>query len=163
MYHIYSKNDLPVRIENTPGETIHNFCERAVVFCKTVDSSRTVIAKACGKEVPVLSHYTADDLFGEFATILNLYTISEESKMEDKEPKLDIYNPEHYPDPTAYHGIKNAEREKRDNWISPEEFKELKDRHYKLIGCIFRICELSGFAVVNRIELRDKKTGKVWK
>ena len=70
--------------------------------------------------------------------------------------------PEHYADPTAYNAIKNVDKQRK-GWLKPEEFREVKERHHKLLGCIFRICELSGFTVENRIELRDKKTGKVWK
>ena len=33
----------------------------------------------------------------------------------------------------------------------------------RLLNIIFEICDLAGFSVENRIVLRDKKTGKVWK
>ena len=62
-----------------------------------------------------------------------------------------IRNSEHYPDPTAYEGIKRAEG-------MDEDYK----RCYKLIGCILRICELSGFKLESRLVLRDKRSGKVW-
>ena len=32
-----------------------------------------------------------------------------------------------------------------------------------LLHVIFKICELSGFWVENRIELKDRKTGKIWR
>jgi hypothetical protein len=32
-----------------------------------------------------------------------------------------------------------------------------------LLHVIFKICELSGFWVDNRIVLKDRKTGKIWK
>lgn len=51
-------------------------------------------------------------------------------------------------DPTAYKAIKNTEDE---------------TRFHKLLGTIFNICELSGFHLEGRIEVRDKKTGKVWR
>ena len=53
-----------------------------------------------------------------------------------------------YIDPTAYTAIKNAES---------------IERHKKLLGCIFRICELSDFYVEERLVLRDKRTGKVYR
>jgi hypothetical protein len=54
-----------------------------------------------------------------------------------------------YPDYTAYRAIKKAEFE--------------YDRFRKVLGCIFRICELAGFSVEERIVLKDIHTGKVWK
>lgn len=57
------------------------------------------------------------------------------------------------PDPTAYEAIKRVDAE------MALEF----ERHHKLIGCILRICELSGFAVEERIVVKDLRTGKVWK
>ena len=59
-------------------------------------------------------------------------------------------NAEGYSDPTAYHAIKNLESEDH-------------EKVFRLLGCIFRICELAGFTIENRIILRDNKTGKVWK
>ena len=35
-------------------------------------------------------------------------------------------------------------------------------RYKKIINHILYICRLAGFEVVDRIVLRDKKTGKVW-
>lgn len=58
-------------------------------------------------------------------------------------------NGEGYADPTAYEAIKK---------IDPDAKKR-----YRLIGCILRVCELAGYEVVGRIELRDVKTGKVFK
>lgn len=37
------------------------------------------------------------------------------------------------------------------------------ERFHKLLETIFSICELSGFHLESRIEVRDKKTGKVWR
>ena len=51
-------------------------------------------------------------------------------------------------DMTAYEAIRNIDDEAK--------FK-------KLLETIFNICELSGFHLENRLELRDKKTGKVWR
>lgn len=68
--------------------------------------------------------------------------------MEKKKDNDLKKNGEGYNDPTAYKGIKYAESD--------------RDRHSKTIGCILRICELSGYYMESRIVLRDKKTGKVW-
>ncbi len=62
--------------------------------------------------------------------------------------KDDMRNGSGYIDPTAYEAIKRAEDE--------------REHYKKTMGCLMRVCELAGFAVEERIILRDKKTGKVW-
>ena len=59
-------------------------------------------------------------------------------------------NKEGYPDPTAYHGIRRVEAEQ-------------EKRLATLIFVLKYIIRLAGFDLVNRIELKDKKTGKVFK
>lgn len=54
-----------------------------------------------------------------------------------------------YSDPTAYQAIMNSERD--------------DERFHRLLETIFSICELSGFHVEERIVIRDKKTGKIWR
>lgn len=54
-----------------------------------------------------------------------------------------------YSDPTAYMAIKNVENE--------------DERFRKLLDTIFNICELSDFHLEERIVLRDKNTGKVYR
>ena len=54
-----------------------------------------------------------------------------------------------YIDPTAYEAIKNVEAE--------------NERFQKLLTAIFAICELAGFHIEERIVIRDKRTGKVWR
>lgn len=54
-----------------------------------------------------------------------------------------------YVDPTAYEALKNIESE--------------TERFQKLLNTIFYICELAGFHVEERIVIRDKRTGKVWR
>lgn len=58
-------------------------------------------------------------------------------------------NAEGYLDLTAYEAIKKADSD--------------AERFYKLIGCIFRICELSGFHIESRLVVKDLKTGKIWR
>lgn len=60
-------------------------------------------------------------------------------------------NAEGYPDPTAYHAIKLAEN------------NEDSERFHKLLESIFTICELSDFHIEDRIVVKDKRTGKVWR
>lgn len=60
-------------------------------------------------------------------------------------------NGEGYPDPTAYEAIKNTE---------PDDYDRKK--FLRVVGCILRICELSGFHLEEKLVLRDKRTGKVY-
>ena len=52
-------------------------------------------------------------------------------------------------DPTAYEAIRNLNDE--------------GNRFYMLLDIIFNICELSGFHLEGRIEVKDKKTGRIWR
>lgn len=54
-----------------------------------------------------------------------------------------------YNDPTACEAIRTVDRENA--------------RFYKLLDTIFNICELSGFHLEERITVKDKETGRVWK
>jgi hypothetical protein len=55
-------------------------------------------------------------------------------------------------DLTAYEAIRNVERE-----------RDAEARFKKFMTTIFSICDLAGFHIEGRIEIRDKKTGKVWR
>lgn len=57
-------------------------------------------------------------------------------------------NEEHYDDLTPYEAFKNIESE---------------ERAKKLISVLIYIIKHSGFELVERIHLRDKKTGKEYK
>ncbi|MBM6667524.1 hypothetical protein H6A64_06680 [Lacrimispora saccharolytica] len=57
-----------------------------------------------------------------------------------------------YVDNTAYQAIRSADRE-----------AEAEERFKKLLTMIFNLCDLAGFHIENRLEIRDKKTGKVWR
>ena len=58
-------------------------------------------------------------------------------------------NGEWYNSPTEYQAIKNIERE--------------EERFHKLLNTIFNVCELSGFRIEERLVIRDKRTGRVWR
>ena len=60
-------------------------------------------------------------------------------------------NGEGYPDMTAYKAIKRAE---------PDDYD--RKRFLRVVGCILRICELSGFHLEEKIVLKDKRTGRVY-
>lgn len=66
-----------------------------------------------------------------------------------KDPR---YNASGYKDLTAFEAIRNIDRE-----------AEAEERFNKLLNIIFSICELSGFHIEERIVIRDKKTGKIWR
>lgn len=52
-----------------------------------------------------------------------------------------------YSDPTASAAIANAD--------------EAYDRFKKLLGIIFKLCDISGFHLESKIIVRDNKTGKI--
>lgn len=57
-----------------------------------------------------------------------------------------------YMDLTAYEAIEKVDRE-----------ADAEIRFKKLLSTIFYICDLAGFHIEGRLEIRDKKTGKVWR
>ena len=65
--------------------------------------------------------------------------------------KNDICNASGCKDPTAYEAVNKAEED--------AEY----ERFHKLLGCIFRICEIAGFQIEEHLVIRDKRTGKLWK
>lgn len=69
------------------------------------------------------------------------------------DPKKDPRrNASGYMDMTAYKAIQAADRE-----------ADAERRYKKLLSTIFYICDLAGFHIEGRLEIRDKKTGKVWR
>ena len=57
-------------------------------------------------------------------------------------------NAEGYSDPTAYQVLKREQEEER--------FK-------RLMATIFYICENAGFHIDERIAIKDKRTGRIWR
>lgn len=55
-------------------------------------------------------------------------------------------------DMTAYEAIKRVDSE-----------AEAEERFRKLLRHIFYICDLAGFHIEGRLEIRDKRTGKIWR
>lgn len=39
----------------------------------------------------------------------------------------------------------------------------VKNRFFKLLGMLFKLADISGFRILNRLEIQDKKTGRVFK
>lgn len=61
----------------------------------------------------------------------------------------DYYNPEGYPDPTAFRAVKN---------ITEEE-----EKVSILVHIIKQILRLSGFELIRRVEIRSLKTGREYR
>ena len=78
------------------------------------------------------------------------YNVGDIKNMKIEDAKL-RRNGEGYPDPTAYEAIVRTEAKDPD-----------RARFLRLVGCILRICELSGFHLEERLVLRDERTGRVW-
>lgn len=57
-------------------------------------------------------------------------------------------NAEYYPDPTAFQAMANIES---------------KDRARELIRAILTLCRESDFELVERIQIYDRRTGRVYK
>lgn len=64
-----------------------------------------------------------------------------------------LRNASGYVDPTAYKAIKKADAE-----VSAESW-----RFHELLDTILSICELADFELVERIVIKDKRTGKIWR
>lgn len=65
---------------------------------------------------------------------------------------MNKYNSSGYVDPTAYEALSKIEAEEK-----------AQARFDKFLDTIFKICELSGFHIENRIIVKDLRTGKVFK
>lgn len=64
-----------------------------------------------------------------------------------------FYNSEGYPDPTAYHAMKSVIQEE----------KELEKKVHNLISVFKFVTDWAGFEIIGRIQIKHKKTGKVFK
>lgn len=66
---------------------------------------------------------------------------------------MDYKNSEGYADPTAYYGTREIVREEA----------ETEKRAYDLIKVLKFIIRLAGFELIERVKVRDVKTGKEFK
>lgn len=57
-----------------------------------------------------------------------------------------------YVDPTAYEAMRAVERDDK-----------LNARYRMVLVIIKNVMDLAGFALMDRLVIRDKKTGKVWR
>lgn len=58
---------------------------------------------------------------------------------------------------STYKAIKNATKEERKREVDPEQ------RFNDFLTAIFAICDLSDFHIEERIVVKDKRTGKIWR
>ncbi len=65
--------------------------------------------------------------------------------MNDNDIRL---NGEGYSDPTAYQVLKREQEE---------------ERFRRLMATIFYICENAGFHIEERLVIKDKRTGRIWR
>ena len=63
------------------------------------------------------------------------------------------YNHEKYPDPTAYHALKNIDKEE----------KEMEKQVGDLIHVFKVISGLAGYEIVGRVQFKHKKSGRQFK
>lgn len=127
-------NGTGLRFIATKDETIEQFAERLIN-----EKAKRLATKVMGDFEGIEMHITARD------TVESIIR-----KYENGLGRVSKYNPEHYMDLTAYEAIKNADSK------DYERFK-------RLMGCIFRMCELAGFHIEERLVVKDLKTGKVWR
>lgn len=66
---------------------------------------------------------------------------------------MEIYNPEHYPDPTAARAVKRADADIAD------ALQRFRDISY-IIGYLFN---LAGFTQIGKVTLQDQITGKIYR
>lgn len=106
----------------------------------------------CGIHKSNLSRYLSGKVTPSYETAcriikdLGYELVGIEKDPNDKELRK---NGSGYTDPTAYKAIKKADKD--------------REKMLKLLDMIFAIADLAGFHVEERIVLRDKKTGKIWK
>jgi hypothetical protein len=61
------------------------------------------------------------------------------------------------PDPTAYEALKHVQAEEKQRW------HHVDDSAHMVITTIKNILDLSGFELIGRIQIKHKKSGKVYK
>ena len=69
--------------------------------------------------------------------------------MKDKCDNEMRFNKSGYKDPTVYAVLKKEQLE--------------EERFRKLIRTIFYICDNAGFSIEERMVIRDKRTGRIWR
>ncbi len=68
-----------------------------------------------------------------------------------------MFNSSGYKDETAYKAIKNIEKEER------KDDKDVRLRINSVLPVVSKVFGLAGFEIVDRIALKDKATGKIYR
>ena len=135
-----------------------NFAEQLKYIMEVECLSIKDVAKACGFTETSIGRYLKGDRAPNIRDAKHLfeslgYTLEickKKSKKSKKSHKDDLRkNGSGCLDPVACRAIKKVDME--------------RERLTRLLDVIFTICEYAGFHVEGRIELKDKRTGKVWK
>lgn len=71
-------------------------------------------------------------------------------------------NYERYSDPTAGSAMAAVRKEEVKAYKKRKQ-KEEYDRFVNMLESLHKLCKKNGFALENRLWLRDERTGKVWK
>lgn len=69
--------------------------------------------------------------------------------------KVPLKNPEGYPDPTAHVAITKVLRE--------TTFDEHDHRHWRLIKTLQNVIDLMDYDLLSRIEVRDRRSGRIYR
>ena len=70
---------------------------------------------------------------------------------------IPIRNPEGYLDLTAHDALTNVMREQT------AQRDEADQRHYRLIKTLLNMIDLTGYDLLNRIEVRDRESGRIYR
>lgn len=88
-------------------------------------------------------------IMGANASVILSFGLRKEYYMNNKTK----YNGEGYADPTAYGGMKEIIREENEN----------DKRAFDLVKMLKYIIKLAGFELIERVQLRDTKSGREYK
>ena len=132
-----------------------NFSEQLKYIMETEGLTQKQIAKKTGfTEVSIWRYVNGDSIprMRDVVEILDTlgYEMDVCKKKHDKDKNTPLNkNGSGYSDQVACAAIRKVDAE--------------RERLTKLLDTIFAVCDIAGFHVEGRIELLDKRTGKVWK
>lgn len=136
------------------------FAEQLKEIMKKDDLTQKEVAATCHickstvseyvNEKKTPSYETAERILRDLGYELGAVEPNKVGTHNEVDEKHDLRkNGSGYSDPTAYKAIRRVDKD--------------RERLMKLLDVIFGVCELAGFHVEERIVLKDKKTGKIWR
>ncbi len=132
-----------------------NFAEQLRYIMEAEKLTIKDVADACGITEVSIGRYLKGDRAPNVRDAKHIveslgYSLEICKKKRKKSRKDDLgKNGSGCPDPVACKAIRKVDAE--------------RERMMKLLDTIFTICDYAGFHVEGRIELKDKKTGRVWR